>query len=359
MPVERKSFTGTEIRAGIMVLLSGIVLLAFIAAILKFRPRIAQNEYHVSMSDIGGLDRGADVRFGGMIVGRVTSVESNPDNHTQMRIVAKVNNDTPVNTASRAYIGQISLTSEKHLEITTGSREASLLPSGSELTTTTAAGMFGDLSGLTNSVQQLIADVQVLLGVSDGKGNRTLDMAETRTIADIFAQLDGVMGDLRLVMGVTDDAGNPLPEADRRTINELMANLDSTLGEGKLLLTDVRGVLDENRQGIKDLLAEAKELSESAGDLVTNMDDLLADNRENIDATLASTREAVATVSDLMADVKQLVATLQTTLERNGPGFEETIETLNNTLRNLEELTRTLADQPQAIIRGKEPVGRQ
>jgi len=359
MPVERKSFTGTEIRAGLMVLLSGIILLAFIAAILNFRPKGAQNIYYVAMNDIGGLDRSADVRFGGMVVGRVTSVDPNPKNRAQMLITAKVNNDTPVNGASRAYVGQISLTSEKHLEITTGTADAPLLPSGSPLDTTTAAGMFGDLSGLTNSVQQLISDVQVLLGVSDGMGNRTLDTAETRTIADIFAQLDGVMGDLRLVMGVTDDAGNPLPEADRRTINELMANLDGTLGEGKLLMEDVRGVLDENREGIKELLAEAKELSESAGGLVANMDDLLTDNRENIDATLASTREAVAKVSDLMADVKNLVATLNTTLERNGPGFEETIQTLNNTLRNLEELTRTLADQPQAIIRGREPVGRQ
>lgn len=359
MPVERKSFTGTEIRAGLMVLISGIILLAFIAAILKYRPQVARNTYYVTMSDIAGLDRAAEVRFGGMVVGRVSDIGPNPDNRTEMRITAKVNDATPVNADSRAYIGQISLTSEKHLEITTGSPDASLLPSGSKLGTTAAAGMFGDLSELTNSVQHLIADVQVLLGVSDGMGNRTRDMAETRTIADIFAQLDGVMSDLRLVMGVTDDAGNPLPEADRRTINELMANLDGTLDEGKLLMEDVRGVLDENRDGIKDLLAEAKDLSESAGSLVENMDDLLADNRENIDATLDSTREAVAKVSDLMADVKQLVATLNTTLERNGPGFEETIETLNNTLRNLEELTRTLADQPQAIIRGKEPVGRQ
>ncbi len=359
MPVERKSFTGTEIRAGLMVLISGIILLAFIAAILRFRPQVAHNVYYVSMSDIAGLNRAAEVRFGGMVVGRVTAVEPNPDNRTQMRITAKVNEDTPVNGASRAYVGQVSLTAEKHLEITTGTPDAPLLPSGSSLDTTTAAGMFGDLSGLTNSVQQLISDVQVLLGVSDGMGNRTLDAAEARTIADIFAQLDGVMGDLRLVMGVTDDAGNPLPEADRRTINDLMGDLDSTLDEGKSLMTDVRGVLDENKQGITDLLAEAKKLSESAGSLVDNMDDLLADNRENIDATLASTRDAVAKVSDLMADVKNLVATLQTTLERNGPGFEETIATLNNTLRNLEELTRTLADQPQSIIRGKEPVGRQ
>ncbi len=50
----------------------------------------------------------------------------------------------------------------------------------------------GTMLALPMSVQGLIADVQVLLGVSDGQGGRTLDMAQAHTIADIFAQLDGV-----------------------------------------------------------------------------------------------------------------------------------------------------------------------
>jgi ABC-type transporter Mla subunit MlaD len=69
--------------------------------------------------------------------------------------------------------------------------------------------------------------------------------------------------------------------------------------------------------------------------------------------------ECVGKVNDMMADVKSLVVTLQGLLERNGPQFDDLVETLKATMRNLEELTRTLADQPQAIIRGKEPVGRQ
>jgi phospholipid/cholesterol/gamma-HCH transport system substrate-binding protein len=359
MPVERKSFTGTEIRAGMMVFISGVVLLAFMAAILKFRPERGENVFYVPMTDIAGLDRSADVRFGGMIVGRVSQITSDPKNHSQMIITAKISKQTPINTDSRAYVGQISLTSEKHLEITTGTREAALLKSGASIGTIPPVGPFGDLSGLMASVQGLIADVQVLLGVSDGRGNRILEAEKTKTIADIFGQLDGVMGDLRLTLGVVDDKGQTIPPEERKSLNQIMASLDGTLTDGRKLVDNVNGVLDENREQIKDLLGSAKEVASSANRLVDNMDTLVNDNRDNIDSLLGSTKEAVGKVNDMMADVKSLVVTLQGLLERNGPQFDDLVETLKATMRNLEELTRTLADQPQAIIRGKEPVGRQ
>lgn len=359
MPIERKSFTGTEIRAGVMVFISGVLLLAFMAAILKYRPATGERTFYVAMTDIAGLDRSADVRFGGMVVGRVTRIGPHPTNRAQMLITAKVSQETPVNASSRAYVGQVGLTAEKHLEITTGTAEAPLFKGGETLPTTPPLGMFGDLSGLTASVQNLIADVQVLLGVSDGSGNRTLEVENTRTVADIFSRLDSTMTDLRLVMGVVDEKGEPLPAEERRTINDLMTKLDGTMVEGRALVDDVRGVLAENRQQIQDLLASANKLSASADEFVGNLDDVVADNRENIDATLTTTREAMGKLNDMMANVKALVGVLQTTLERNGPAFDDTIKTLNSTLRNLEELTRTLAEQPQAIIRGREAVGRE
>jgi len=359
MPVERKSFTGTEIRAGLMVFISGVVLLAFMVAILKYRPERGEKVFHVPMTDIAGLDRSADVRFGGMVVGRVSRIEGDPKNHSQMLVTAKVGRETPVNASSRAYVGQVSLTSEKHLEITSGTPDAPLLNNGDSIGTIPPVGPFGDLSGLMASVQGLIADVQVLLGVSDGKGNRVLDNDDTRTIAEIFSQLDGVMGDLRVTLGVVDEKGEAIPVDERKTLNDIMASLDGTLSDGKLLVEDLRGVLDENREQIKDLLGSAKDVAASADHLVTNVDDLVTDNRENIDKLIGNTQEAVAKVDDMMADVKELVGSLQGLLQRNGPEFDELLATLNNTMRNIEELTRTLADQPHSLIRGKEPVGRQ
>ncbi len=359
MPVERKSFTGTEIRAGLMVLLSGAILLVFIGAVLRYRIPGESKTFHVSMADIGGLDRAAEVRFGGMVVGRVTNIGPDPANHTRMVVTAEVERDVPVNTASTAYAGQITLTSEKHLEITTGAPEATLLEDGANIPASAGGGgMFGDLTALTASLDRLLADVTLLLGVSDREGKTVFIEGESRTVADLFNTLDDTLTDLRVVVGVVDEHGDVVAVEDRKTLTEIMDNLDGAVTEGQALLTDVRDVLAENREGITEVLDAVKKVGASADSLVTNLDEMIAENRESIDKTLAGAGEAMEKINVLMVDMQALVASLQEIMERNSPEFDELFSTLNDTLRNLEELTRMLADQPQSIIRGREPVGR-
>jgi phospholipid/cholesterol/gamma-HCH transport system substrate-binding protein len=359
MPVERKSFTGTEIRAGLFVLLSAVALLLFIGSILRVRVPRDMKTFHVAMTDIGGLDRAADVRFGGMIVGRVSDIGPDPEDHTRMIITAKVRERTPVNAGSVAYAGQITLTSEKHLEITTGTAGAPLLEDGASIPGTVGGGMFGDLTKLTTAAEALLADLQLLLGVTDSDGRTIFVDDQSRTVADLFNSLDDTLQDMRALLGVVDEQGNSIPDSERKTLSEIMGNLDLAVQEGQALLTSTREVLDENRESIAEVLESAKRVANSSDELVTNLDDILEQNRESIDKTLAGAGEAVEKVTELMVHLQDLVISLEVVMERNGPEFEEMLVTLNKTLRNLEELTRMLADQPQSIIRGREPVGRQ
>lgn len=358
MPVERKSFTGTEIRAGLMVLLSGTILLVFIGAVLRYRIPGESKTFYISMADIGGLDRAAEVRFGGMVVGRITNIAPDPSNHTRMIVTAEVGRDVPVNAASTAYPGQITLTSEKHLEITTGAPEAPLLEDGANIPASPGGGMFGDLNSLTAKLDRLLADVTLLLGVSDREGRTIFIEGESRTVADLFNTLDDTLKDLRTVVGVVDEKGDVVAVEDRKTLTEIMTNLDGAVTEGQALLADVRDVLAENRDDIAEVLEAVQKVGASADSLVTNLDEMITQNRESIDKTLAGAGEAMEKINLLMVDMQALVASLQEIMERNSPEFDELLSTLNDTLRNLEELTRTLADQPQSIIRGREPVGR-
>ena len=359
MPVERKSFTGTEIRAGLMVLLCGAILLVFIGAILRVRVPRDMKTFHVAMTDIGGLDRAADVRFGGMIVGRISDIAPDPENHTRMIVTAKVRARTPVNAGSEAFAGQITLTSEKHLEITTGTLGAPLLEDGAAIPGSAGGGMFGDLTKLTSALENLLADVTLLLGVTDSDGRTIFVQDKSRTVADLFNSLDDTLKDMRALLGVVDEHGDTIPDAERKTLSEIMGNLDTAVQEGQALLTETREVLDENRESISEMLDAAKRVANSSDELVNNLDDMLEQNREPIDKTLAGAGEAVERVNELMVHMQDLVISLEAVMERSGPEFDEMLATLNDTLRNLEELTRMLADQPQSIIRGREPVGRQ
>ena len=353
-----RPFTATEIRAGIFVLLSGIVLIVFSAAVLKYRPQGDTKTYYVYASDTAGLGRSAVVRFGGVIVGRITDVGTDPDDQSRIRATLQVASSTPVNTDSKAFVGQTTLTSEKHLEITTGTKDAPLLGPFSEIPST-VGGLFGDLSGLSTAVTQLLEDVTVLLGISDAEGKQIFALDDGRTIAELFFTMDGLLADFRVLLGVVDEKGRPLVLEGRKTFSELMVNLDEAVAHGGDLLGGLEEVLEENRDNVKEVLTTAKEVGDSAQKAVDHLDSILTDNRENIDGAIEGARDALESLDSLTAELEKLTVSLLEVIDRNGATLEDTLRDLSDTMRNLKEVTRTLADQPQAIIRGKQPVGRQ
>ena len=76
MPAKKSNFTATEIKAGVMVLASLLVLVAFVAAIRGCGSgREKSNRFSADFTSINGLNQGADVRFGGVKAGKV--VEKN------------------------------------------------------------------------------------------------------------------------------------------------------------------------------------------------------------------------------------------------------------------------------------------
>ena len=352
------SFSTTEIKAGFFVLLSGIVLIVFIAAVLKYRPQGDAKTYYVFSHDIGGLGRSADVRFGGASAGRITDISTDPDDQSRMRVTIQVAASTPVNADSEAFVSQTTLTSEKHLEITTGSKDAPLLEPGSEIPST-VGGLLGDLSGLISTVTQLLDDVTLLLGVSDADGNRIFATDDGRTIAELFRAMEGLLADFRVLLGVVDEKGRPLAVEGRKTFSELMVNLDDAVTHGGDLLGGLEEVLEENRDNVNEVLTTAKDIGRSAQQAVEHLDSILTDNRENIDGTIEGARDALESLDGLTVELESLTIALQEVLERNGATLEDTLRDLSETMRSLKEVTRTLAEQPQALIRGKQPVGRQ
>lgn len=358
MDRSRAEFSKTELRAGALVILSGLVLALIIAAIMNYRPQGSTKHFHVYLKDTGGLDPAADVRFGGIVVGRVTQVRSDPADQSRMRIDVSVSPSTPVNTDSRAYVGQVTLTSARHLELTTGTPSGRLLEDGREIEST-IGGMFGDLAGLSQRLEQFLQDFTILLGVSDGDGRRIFQTADGRTIADLFVTLEGVLGDVRVLLGIVDEGGELRDIEGRRTISELMVTMDEAIIEGGDLLGDAREVVAENRDSIREVLAATEEAADSAREMIARLDTMVAENRENIDGAITSAKDVMEDLDGLIARLDTLTGSLQGMVDANDENIETVLQDLSETMRNFREISQTLADQPQALIRGREPVGRQ
>lgn len=331
----KDNFTATEIRAGILVLTSFLVLVVFVAAIRGFRPRDENaNTYYANFSNIVGLNLRADVRFGGVQVGEVTAIEGDPDDRSQLRVTAVVAGTTPVNEASIATIEQVTLTAEKHLEISTGTSDAPLLPSGATLHSRTGGGGFMDIpniEGITTRIETLLDKVILLVGPNQGE-----EAASAEKVVDL---------------------------------TQITAALERTLGESADMMGSVNSVIVENRQSIDDIVTKLSALEKLASELLSQVNAVVAENRQPLRETIANlqtlTAETSNAVAELTASLNATLHHLEDTgnnanhlLEDERPVIEEILRNLQETTRNLRVLSQTLTYQPDALIRGVRPQGR-
>jgi phospholipid/cholesterol/gamma-HCH transport system substrate-binding protein len=332
MPVEQHNFTATEIRAGLLVLVSFVILVGFIAAVRGCRPHDdSAKEYFATFTDIGGLNRGADVRFGGVRVGRVTAIEPDAEDRSRIRVTTEVEGDIPVNEGSVASIEQVTMTAEKHLEITTGGADQPLHESGDTLSSSPSHGLLDlpDLEGVVARAETLLDGLNVLLGVEQ-TGDGAADVVDLK---DIFA------------------------------------SLEVTLEESAQVARDVSAVIGENRAGLGEIVEKLSALEGAATELMTELNAVVAENRGPLQETVGNLQKMTAEMNERVAE---LGASLQATLlylqdlggnssdmlDDQRPTIEEILVNLQETTRNLREFSRVLADQPDALIRGKGKQGR-
>ncbi len=332
MPVEQKNFTATEIRAGLLVLVSFVIMVGFIAAIRGCQPHDdSAKQFGATFTDISGLNKGADVRFGGVRVGRVTAIAPDAEDRSRIRVTVEVKGDIPVNEGSVASIEQVTMTAEKHLEITTGGADQPLHESGDTLSSSPSHGLLDlpDLEGVVVRLDTLLDGLNILIGV-----NQTGD-----TAADVI------------------------------DLKEIFVSLKATLDESAQVARDVSAVIGENRAGLGEIVKRLSALEEAATELMAQLNAVIAENRGPLHESVGNLQQMTAEMSER---VSELGASLQATLtylqdlggnssdmlDDQRPTIEEILVNLQETTRNLREFSRTLADQPDALIRGKGKQGR-
>jgi phospholipid/cholesterol/gamma-HCH transport system substrate-binding protein len=342
MPEKKHDFTLTEIKAGAMLLVSLAVLALFIAVISGMRPREKTLTFAAYFKDTSGLNKGADVRFGGAKVGRVAAIRLDPTDQSRIRIEASVQDGTPVNAKSEAFITQTTLTAEKHLQISTGERAASLLEDGSEIPTR-EGGLFDVMDEVARSIHGILDDVKDLMGVQEAKEKKARGEGEVTTIATLF-----------------DD-------------------VDKTVKKGTSLVDDIRDVVKDSRDDVSSILSKADGVGDSAKRLVDDLDATLTENRGDIRGVMEGAHGVIDDAQPIVQRVAQaserldgIASSLQATLDnahalsgeaqgmlsKNRPAIEDIILDLRETVRHLKTFSRTMAEQPQAVIRGKAPQGR-
>ena len=317
---------------GLFVLIAGGLLLGTMVVISGglVGPGASHRAY---FKFAGGVQPGAPVRYGGMLVGKVERVRVDPANSTRIEIDFSVNRDAPIKTDSVAKISTLGPLSDNYIEISTGSEQAALASPDSVLLSAEAFG----LPQLGDAVQAMLPDFQ-------------------RALQKLNQNLDGLQVTLTR-------ANDLLNDRNRAHVAGSLNNLDHLVAEVRPRATDsldhLNGMLTDAGPKVSASLASVQAATEKltpllddlkatiarANDTLAHVDSTLMENRPDIRASVTGLRDAVAKSGTLLGQLNQ-------TLDQNSDNIDELLDNIRMTTENLRALTETLAHSPSSLIWG-------
>jgi phospholipid/cholesterol/gamma-HCH transport system substrate-binding protein len=267
-----KALTWTELRVGVLVIAS-LVVLAF--AILyvgsggssPFAPRYTLKAL---MADVNGLKPGAPVRLGGVEVGTVGKVELAPRGAGMVEVTMSLDRrvQSRITERSQATLGSLGLLGEKAVDIT-GAAEGTPLQDGGYVPATLDdpfKGLLSDASGSTAHLRRILARMDAGEGLI-GKALRDEELYDRMT--DVSERLQQVMTRLESNQGVLgrlmNDQEMSRQLADSaRGLQAVVGRIEA--GEGTIgVLTRDDQVARELRELTSNLSQVARGLQEGKG----------------------------------------------------------------------------------------------
>ena len=299
---------------GLFVLIAtGLLLAAIFALTGAFSGGAVQ--YRTYLTFAGGIEPGAEVRYlGGPRIGRVEQLRLDPSDSSHIELTFSVKPDVPVKTDSKVQILSLSPLGDNHIEITAGSAGAPRAQAGAVLPSDPYVG-FNDITAQLND---LGPQVKRLL---ESLNDRAAELKVT------IARVNGLID-------------------------------DQNRGNIAASLSNVRGMLEENRPKIKSTMTNVETASAKVGPLLDDLkntvkraDDALAHIDQVIGENRADVRQAVVELRKTLASAAALTAQLDNTFNYNAENIDEILENIRPTTENLKEFTDTIKARPYTLIR--------
>ncbi len=342
MNSETNEFTKKEIIAGLFVVISVIILVIFILLARGFRPTTGTKIYYAKFKNTLGLDRGADVRYGGLKVGKVVDTFPDTEDPGQVCVKLAISPNIVLNQKCVASVEQVSITSGRHLEISTGEAKAPVIEEGGFIPSINKSGNIVDLPDLTGSiakVERLLDDITDFLGMDKVRAAEASGTPRTR-VGELPQQIDDTLGKGTEFI----DELNGIVKEQKPQITEIVKNIGEIEKDTEKAVEQINMVIAENRESVRDSLSSVKGVLSKIQSLSENS----ADNLENI---LNNIEKITSNIDNLSSETKNWIS-------KNKINIDQLILDLKETIRNLRLLSQTLSEQPQSILTGKIPGGK-
>ena len=322
-------------RLGLFLTVSTTILVGTILALVGSSLLEQKDEYWLRIEgSAGGLERGAQVRYNGIRVGRVEEVGIDPDDPSFVKVKLALDPDTPITVDTVAVLNMQGITGLKYIELTGGSKDSERLEPGGEIK---SGGSDFDL--LTERAFAITEKIETLL-----------DNLVTATGGEQITKLNAVLEEAEATMA----ALRVLIEDNQKKIDQILANAESTTAELSGLIVDARSTLVTTQSTIMRIAewVDPRQIRALLNNLNKTLDEIKARaSDQELGALLASSQQ-------LTEETRTLVKNADVTLLRTRDDLRRALDELAMSTENLSEFTQILVDNPSALISGRNETDR-
>jgi len=308
-----------EVKAGIMVLVSGLLLFITVIMVGSYSPfRVKPSLYKARFTFAGGLSQGSTVRFGGLTVGRVESIKVMGGTSSNIEVELSVKPGTPIKRDSEAAITSLGLLGDNYVEITLGSSGSEFLPPGEYLKNV----QYPSLPEIFKKVDAAVADAQVL-------------------IKNVNSQIDRIAGKADTLM---TDVDKVFDDANRQKLSSILGETDKTI---KDISPKVNASLDNVQKAserLDPIMGKADTAVQKINQVVDNVDQTIAEIRPELRKTLQDLDKTLEEARGTITDMRSM-------LNYNRSQLDLMIENMAATSDNLREFTDTVKQYPFTLLR--------
>ncbi len=280
-----------HISVGAFVLAFVLGIAFFVFWLARFEGEVKYYDYYVRFAgSVSQLRIDSTVLFGGIPVGRVTDVRIDPENSELARVDLSVRAGTPIRVDSKATLEIQGLAGGVIVQISRGTKEAEILPLGSEI----AAG--------PSALEQIVRRVPDLLTKVDEITRRMNDLlsdknrqAFSNSLANLETITRQLAGEASSAEGVMDTASGAIEE------------LNKAAKEFSALAVELRGAVGDIRGDAGKAARNFAQMADSFNKTSRQLSAVIDDNREPLKQFSATT---LYEAGELVSELRRLVASM-------------------------------------------------
>jgi ABC-type transporter Mla subunit MlaD len=305
-------YKSQKIGPGAVIFFGVVALIFMVLAVGKFPLFQHTKDVTLYFESVSGIKERTKVTYAGRKCGEVkelfnlASPAAAGSKLYYVKVVAKVDDTTPVNSETKAMVTMVGMLGDKEVDLLPGNMNAAPLAAGQ--------GIFGESGG-----------IDILIN----------------TARKLVVKLEPLMDNVQSVLGnVNDVLKDPAFKDD---VKGLVAKGRDTLASADATLKQAKEMLGENRDNIKAVLGNTRDLTEKGKTTLTTVNDTLGETRPKLQALIASiqklTNELQPKLNELMAKSNGTIDKATTTIEKAGALMDTTNSLLTD---NRETITMML-----------------